>query len=41
MALESNFCQTMRLNAQLDELENINTRLKSDGTTEEQLYFEF
>ena len=41
MALESNFCQTMRLNAQLDELDNINTHLKSDGTTEEQLYFEF
>ena len=42
MALESNFCQTMRLNAQVDELDNINTHLKADGeTTVEQLYFEF
>ena len=41
MALESNFCQTMRLNAQVDELDNINTHLKTDGTTEEPLYFEF
>ena len=42
VTFESNFCQTMRLNAQVDELDNINTHMRADGkTTEEQLYFEF
>ena len=42
MALESNFCQTVRFNVQVDELDNINTHMKADGvTTEEQMYFEF
>lgn len=43
MALEKDFCTaTMRLNMQVDELDNINTRGKAYGAdTEEQLYFEF
>ena len=41
VAFESNFCQTMRLSVQVDELDNINTHLKQDGTTVEQMYFEF
>ena len=43
MALEKDFCTaTMRLNMQVDELDNINIRGKAYGAdTEEQLYFEF
>lgn len=44
MALEKDFCTaTMRLNMQVDELDNINIRGKAYGadTPEEQLYFEF
>lgn len=39
MALESNFCQTLRLNAQVDELKNINS-VEDDGVGSS-LYFEF
>ena len=40
MALESNFCQTGRLNIQVDELEHLYHH--EDGTADaEQLYFEF
>lgn len=40
MALESNFCQTGRLNMQVDELEHLYHH--EDGTADaEQLYFEF
>ena len=43
MALESNFCATVRFHAdiEVDELDNINTRKAADGTTEEPMYFEF
>ncbi len=42
MALESNFCQTgLRLNAQVDELRNINAEKGTDGKTIEPMYFEF
>ena len=41
MALESNFCQTVRFNVQVDELDNINTHVDDQGNTVEQLYFEF
>ena len=40
MALESNFCQTLRLNAQVDELRNINKEVEA-GDRSEPLYFEF
>ena len=43
MALESNFCQTLRLNAQSDELHSINAD-KGDpvkGDASDPLYFEF
>jgi len=40
MALESNFCQTLRFNAQVDELRNINKEVE-DGKASEPLYFEF
>jgi hypothetical protein len=41
MALESNFCQTgLRLNAQVDELRNINKDVE-DKKLSEPLYFEF
>lgn len=40
MVLESNFCQTVRLNVQVDELRNINKDVQ-DGTSSEPLYFEF
>ena len=40
MVLESNFCQTVRMNIQVDELRNINKEVE-DGTREEPLYFEF
>ena len=40
LALESNFCQTMRFNVQVQELDNINQKVKA-GTVEEPTYFEF
>ena len=40
MVLESNFCQTVRFNVQVDELHNINKDVE-DGTSSEQMYFEF
>ena len=40
MALESNFCQTLRFNVQVDELRNINKEVE-DGKASEPLYFEF
>ena len=39
MALESNFCQTLRVNAHVDELRNMNAVTSGDDV--EQLYFEF
>ena len=41
MALESNFCQTLRLNAQVDELRNINAEKDANNNPTEPLYFEF
>ena len=43
MVLESNFCQTMRLNAQVDELQNMNSSVDADkrDTPEDPFYFEF
>ena len=43
MALESNFCQTLRLNAQVDELQNMNLSVPSAqrDTYEDPYYFEF
>lgn len=43
MALESNFCQTMRLNAQVDELQNMNSSVDAAkrDTREDPFYFEF
>ena len=41
MELESNFCQTIRLNMQVDELRNINAEKDSNGNPVEPLYFEF
>ena len=42
MALESNFCQTgLRLNAQVDELHNINKDKGEEGDASDPLYFEF
>lgn len=38
MALESNFCQTVRFNVRVQELDNINAKT---GTDEEPMYFEF
>ena len=40
MDLESNFCQTLRLNGQVDELRNINKEVEA-GSSSEPLYFEF
>jgi len=40
MVLESNFCQTVRFNAQVDELHNINKDVEDD-LSDESLYFEF
>jgi len=40
MVLESNFCQTLRFNAQVDELHNVNKDVE-DGKASEPLYFEF
>ena len=43
MALESNFCQTMRLNVQVDELQNMNLSVDEAkrNTSEDPFYFEF
>ena len=43
MALESNFCQTMRLNAQVDELQNMNMSVDATkrDTPDDPFYFEF
>lgn len=39
MALESNFCQTVRFNVRVQELDNINAKV---GTADEEpMYFEF
>ena len=40
MVLESNFCETLRFNTQVDELRNINKEVEA-GTSSEPLYFEF
>ena len=40
MALERNFCNTVRFNVQVDELRNINKEVE-DGDLQESLYFEF
>ena len=43
MALESNFCQTDRLNVQVDELKNMNLSVPTAkrDTYEDPYYFEF
>ena len=41
MALESNFCQTVRFNMQVDELRNINEEAEANPESAEPLYFEF
>ena len=41
MALESNFCATVRFNVQVQELTNINADVDEDGNTVEPMYFEF
>lgn len=43
MTLESNFCQTLRLNAQVDELQNMNLSVDATkrDTSEDPFYFEF
>ncbi|MBR6933105.1 MAG: hypothetical protein IKH49_07380 [Bacteroidales bacterium] len=41
MALESNFCQTVRFNVQVDELRNINKDALDNPESAEPLYFEF
>ena len=43
MALESNFCQTDRLNVQVDELQNMNLSVDATkrDTYEDPYYFEF
>jgi len=41
MALESNFCQTLRFNVQVKELDNMNDPNDSDGDYNgESFYFE-
>lgn len=42
MALESNFCQTMRLNVQVNELEHMNLEVDADlrDTPEDPFYFD-
>ena len=40
MALESNFCQTLRFKVQVDELRNINKENGDKGTDSDPLYFE-
>ena len=43
MALESNFCDTLRFNVQVDELHNMNSDVKASlrDTAEDPTYFEF
>ena len=41
MALESNFCQTLRFNAQVDELQHLYHNDADPSQDPEQLYFEF
>lgn len=41
MELESNFCNTLRFNVQVDELHNINADKDANGNPVEPLYFEF
>ncbi len=43
MALESNFCQTVRFNMQVDELQNMNLEVDAEkrDTPEDVFYFEF
>ena len=43
MELESNFCQTLRLNVQVDELQNMNSLVDKDirDTSGDPFYFEF
>jgi hypothetical protein len=43
MVLESNFCQTLRLNAQVDELHNMNLEVEASkrDTPDDPFYFEF
>lgn len=41
MALESNFCQTVRFNVRVQELENINAKIPEEGEIAEPTYFEF
>ena len=41
MALESNFCQTVRFNVQVRELENVNVTKGEHGDTSDPMYFEF
>lgn len=43
MALESNFCQTVRFNIQVDELYNVNTAVDADDvdTERDPFYYEF
>ena len=40
MALESNFCATVRFNVQVKELENMNDPNSADYDAEEPFYFE-
>ena len=43
MALESNFCQTVRFKVQVDEIRNINAEMDDPvkGNASDPLYFEF
>lgn len=43
MALESNFCQTVRFNMQVDELHNMNLEVEAEkrDTKDDPFYFEF
>ena len=41
MALERNFCESLRFNVQVDELHNINKDAVDNQSTAEPLYFEF
>ncbi len=40
LALESNFCDTMRFNVQVQELDNINKKIQAEEVSEP-TYFEF
>ena len=41
MALEKNFCASVRFNVKVQELVNINEDVDDDGKTVEPMYFEF